>query len=161
MKKMLFAISLLLALCTACSGEGAVRTEKNASTDLSQVALDEIALGGSVQSLDLTKYTPASGEENADSANTHSFEEVQIKTDPSGTITFVKGILGTGIQARVNGAQPSSLREAIELLGSNYHEYWFDREQNLKACTYYDAASKSYATFVSFDDGLVWLILSQ
>ena len=42
-----------------------------------------------------------------------------------------------------------------------YNEYWFDREQNIKAYTYYDEIQKIYATFATFDDNLIWLILNE
>lgn len=163
MKKRILALSIILMLifCTGCSNEGQVKRDKIATTDLSAVNVNEIVLGISVESLDLTKYTVVPKEQTADETNTKYFEEMVITTDNSGIITSVKGIVGTGTKVSVNNSQPSSVDEIIEQLGTNYNEYWFDREQNLKAHTYYDETNEIYATFVSFDSNLVWLILSE
>lgn len=163
MKKGILALSiiLLLGLCTGCSSEGKVKRDKPQSTDLTAVNVNEIVLGVSSKSLDLTKYSAVPNEQTADEKNTQYFEELQITTDDDGVVTLIKGIVGPGTRVNVNDSQPLSISEVLEKLGSNYNEYWFDREQNIKAYTYYDEIQKIYATFATFDDNLIWLILNE
>ena len=148
MKKGILALSiiLLLGLCTGCNSEGKVKRDKPQSTDLTAVNVNEIVLGVSSKNLDLTKYSAVPNEQTA---------------DDDGVVTLIKGIVGPGTRVNVNDSQPLSISEVVEKLGSNYNEYWFDREQNIKAYTYYDEIQKIYATFATFDDNLIWLILNE
>ena len=163
MKKGILALSiiLLLGFCIGCSSEGKVKRDKPESTDLTAVNVNEIVLGVSSKSLDLTKYSAVPNEQTADEKNTQYFEELQITTDDDGVVTLIKGIVGPGTRVNVNDSQPLSISEVVEKLGSNYNEYWFDREQNIQAYTYYDEIQKIYATFATFDDNLIWLILNE
>ena len=53
--------------------------------------------------------------------------------------------------------------EIKQILGDNYKEKWKDREQNLKEYIYFDKINNIKAEFVyvSFDESLVWIILSK
>ena len=53
--------------------------------------------------------------------------------------------------------------EIKQILGDNYKEKWKDREQNLKKYIYFDKINNIKAEFVyvSFDESLVWIILSK
>lgn len=135
-----------MGFCIGCSSEGKVKRDKPESTDLTAVNVNEIVLGVSSKSLDLTKYSAVPNEQTA---------------DDDGVVTLIKGIVGPGTRVNVNDLQPLSISEVVEKLGSNYNEYWFDREQNIKAYTYYDEIQKIYATFATFHDNLIWLILNE
>lgn len=160
-KILLLYTMLIMIFCTACSSEGQVKKVTSESTNLSDVNVNDIVLGVSGSSLDLSKYTTIPIEQTAGDKNTLYFEELQITTNNDGIVTLVKGIVGDGTQVNVNNSQPTSINEVISQLGTNYNEYWFDREQNIKAYTYYDNTKKMYATFAAFDNNLIWLILNQ
>ncbi len=53
--------------------------------------------------------------------------------------------------------------ESNAFLGDNNKEKWKDREQNLKKYIYFDKINNIKAEFVyvSFDESLVWIILSK
>ena len=93
MKKGILALSiiLLLGFCIGCSSEGKVKRDKPESTDLTAVNVNEIVLGVSSKSLDLTKYSAVPNEQTA---------------DDDGVVTLIKGIVGPGTRVNVNDLQP-------------------------------------------------------
>ncbi len=164
MKKKVFILSIIciLIFCSACSRQE-IKREKLISTDLSFVSIDGISIGMPIKTVELSKYTTISADKLVNNKNTDYFKGFHITTDDDGIIVLVKAIVGTDIQVFVNGVQPLLIDEVETLLGIHHNEYWFDREQRIKAYTYYDELNKIYATFAfsDFDNSLVWVILSK
>ena len=64
----------------------------------------------------------------------------------------------------VNGRRNlRNINEVSEILGLNYKEKWKNRDLKLKQHVYFDNRNNIKAEFIysTFDDSLVWIILSK
>jgi len=166
----LVAIVFFPLFLSTCDGNQKIKRSNLPSTDLSYVNIDGIVLGTPIIDVDLAKYTAEVPGRFEQKGNTYYFRELHIETDSNGVVQKIKGNTYGYIDGRavtsfsINGTDNiSTTNEVVELLGQNHNDYWFDREQKLKAYTFYDDDSKIYASFV-YDynsNGLVWFILSR
>ena len=169
-KNVVLTAIMLIFLLSACDSGQKIKREYLVSTDLSAVNIDGILLGDFVDQIDLTKYTDVDSDSFEEKENTFYFQELHIETDVNGCIQEVRGnIYGyiaeyESVLFSVNGIDnPASINEIVNILGQNHNEYWFDKEQKIKAYTFYDNNNMIYATFTFNDNSneLAWIILSK
>ncbi len=154
-----------LLILSACDSGQTVKHNDLTSTDLSSVNVDNIVVGQAISDINLTKYT-AVNDSFEKKEGTYYFEELHIETNTDGIIQSIQGNLGNDntIPFSINGTDNlQSINEVAELLGQNYNDYWFDREQGIRAYTYFDSESSIYATFAYHNNSreLVWVILTK
>ncbi len=131
------------------------------STDLNNIFIDNLNIGSSIKKINLNKYTES---------NTFlgdymcKFEEIIIDSK-NNKINYLFGkfdenrtVISVNDKRNLN-----YINEIKQILGDNYKEKWKDREQNLKEYIYFDKINNIKAEFVyvSFDESLVWIILSK
>lgn len=131
------------------------------STDLNNIFIDNLNIGSSIKKINLNKYT----ESNAFLGDyTCKFEEIIIDSK-NNKINYLFGkfdenrtVISVNDKRNLN-----YINEIKQILGDNYKEKWKDREQNLKEYIYFDKINNIKAEFVyvSFDESLVWIILSK
>lgn len=131
------------------------------STDLNNIFIDNLNIGSSIKKINLNKYT----ESNAFLGDYMcKFEEIIIDSK-NNKINYLFGkfdenrtVISVNDKRNLN-----CIDEIKQILGDNYKEKWKDREQNLKEYIYFDKINNIKAEFVyvSFDESLVWIILSK
>lgn len=162
-----FVMIALCLLLTACDSGQTVKREKLPSTDLSSVEVEGVSLGDSIHTVDLTQYTSLPEDSFKEEAGVYRFEEIQLKTDENQEIQKI--IVSNNLENKtsivsVQGENENlTPQKIVNWLGENHNDYWFDREQNIKAYTYYDNNKKFYVTFTfnTQNESLVWVILSR
>ena len=131
------------------------------STELNNIFIDNLNIGSSIKKINLNKYT----ESNAFLGDyMFKFEEIIIDSK-NNKINYLFGKFDENrIVISVNDKRNLNYIDEIkQILGDNYKEKWKDREQNLKKYIYFDKINNIKAEFVyvSFDESLVWIILSK
>ena len=131
------------------------------STELNNIFIDNLNIGSSIKKINLNKYT----ESNAFLGDYMcKFEEIIIDSK-NNKINYLFGKFDENrIVISVNDKRNLNYIDEIkQILGDNYKEKWKDREQNLKEYNYFDKINNKKAEFVyvSFDESLVWIILSK
>ncbi|MDU4326253.1 hypothetical protein [uncultured Clostridium sp.] len=131
------------------------------STELNNIFIDNLNIGSSIKKINLNKYT----ESNAFLGDYMcKFEEIIIDSK-NNKINYLFGKFDENrIVISVNDKRNLNYIDEIkQILGDNYKEKWKDREQNLKEYIYFDKINNIKAEFVyvSFDESLVWIILSK
>ncbi len=131
------------------------------STELNNIFIDNLNIGSSIKKINLNKYT----ESNAFLGDYMcKFEEIIIDSK-NNKINYLFGKFDENrIVISVNDKRNLNYIDEIkQILGDNYKEKWKDREQNLKKYIYFDKINNIKAEFVyvSFDESLVWIILSK
>ena len=131
------------------------------STELNNIFIDNLNIGSSIKKINLNKYT----ESNAFLGDYMcKFEEIIIDSK-NNKINYLFGKFDENrIVISVNDKRNLNYIDEIkQILGGNYKEKWKDREQNLKEYIYFDKINNIKAEFVyvSFDESLVWIILSK
>ena len=131
------------------------------STELNNIFIDNLNIGSSIKKINLNKYT----ESNAFLGDYMcKFEEIIIDSK-NNKINYLFGKFDENrIVISVNDKRNLNYIDEIkQILGDNYKEKWKDSEQNLKEYIYFDKINNIKAEFVyvSFDESLVWIILSK
>ena len=131
------------------------------STELNNIFIDNLNIGSSIKKINWNKYT----ESNAFLGDYMcKFEEIIIDSK-NNKINYLFGKFDENrIVISVNDKRNLNYIDEIkQILGDNYKEKWKDREQNLKEYIYFDKINNIKAEFVyvSFDESLVWIILSK
>lgn len=131
------------------------------STDLNNIFIDNLNIGSSIKKINLNKYT----ESNAFLGDYMcKFKEIIIDSK-NNKINYLFGkfdenrtVISVNDKRNLN-----CIDEIKQILGDNYKEKWKDKEQNLKEYIYFDKINNIKAEFVyvSFDESLVWIILSK
>lgn len=150
----LIIVLIVILSITAC-------TQNLESTDLSNVKVDDIKLDESISDIDLTKYTKS--DRFLEKKNGYNFEEIRIVTDDNSILTQVNANI-SDINLYVNNNNKfSKLEDIVNVLGENYKNYWYDKEQQLKSNQYIDSKSRIKADFVYniYENKLVWVILNK
>ena len=143
----LLGLAVILLSLSACDSGQTVRRDVLPSTNLSNVNIGGLVIG-----------------ENADES--YLAEGLSVEANADVLVQSIRYSVNDGDATRfsVNGTEsPRSINEIVALLGQNHNDYWFDREQSIRAYTYYDGESEIYATF-AFDNNskdLIWVILSS
>ena len=143
---LLCAVALCLAGCAP-----------QQSTDLSRVTVDGISLGDSEAALDLSRYHPS---DRYSGAYAYRFEELVLDVQ-NGCVSYLFARVDEGVDVAVNGAHPTTFAELTALLGSGYTDAVYDREQQLRSCSYtdFDRAVTAQFVYISFNGQLLWVTL--
>ncbi|WP_099205998.1 hypothetical protein [Scatolibacter rhodanostii] len=163
---LLFTI-IFCFLLSACDSGQTVNRKEPVSTDLSVVQIEGVEIGVSIDTIDLEKYTPLPADTFTEEPNVYRFEEMQFETDGNKQIqkiTISNNFENKTALFSIKGENENlTIQKVVELLGKNYNDYWYDREQKIKAYTYHDEAKEMYATFTFNTDykDLIWVILSR
>ena len=143
-------------IITGCSDNTSFK-----STELNNVFIDNLNIGSSIQNINLKKYT----ESNRYSGDYMcKFEELIIDSKDN-KINYLFGRFDENKTViSVNGRRNlRNINEVSEILGLNYKEKWKNRDLKLKQHVYFDNRNNIKAEFIysTFDDSLVWIILSK
>lgn len=159
MKKIYLAIisitSLMLVACNSVE-----------STDLNSIKIDNISLGQSINRLDLSKYE---SKDEIDNEYNYEFKELQIKTNTNNDIDKIwLNILEYNLLSINKENKFKDINQITDILGSNYKEYWYDKEQGLKSHKYIDNKNNIKVNFVYIgtsnnqqQNELIWVILES
>lgn len=138
------------------------KVKKTETTDLSNILIDNIALGNTFKNIDLTKYT-----KNTYDGYTYTFDEIAINVN-NGVINSLHGNFHENkVIISINGNTNLNAIKDIEdienILGNNFKDKWYDREQGLRTHIYYDYNNNIKADFVyaNYDNNLVWVKLKN
>lgn len=156
MKKVLLCLLGVLCLLgiTGCNN-------KLESTNLSNIYLDNMTIGTKISSEDLSNYT------NTDrySGNyKYKFEEIIVDTNDDNEINYLFARFDENyIDIKINKTQVKTTDDLKEVLGNNYQDKNYDKEQQLKEYIYKDNEKNIKAEFIysSNDNILKWIILSK
>lgn len=158
MKKVYLAIisiiSLMLVACTSVE-----------STDLNSIKIDNISLGQSINGLDLSKYE---SKDEIDNEYNYEFKELQIKTNTNNDIDKIcLNISEYNFLSISKENNFKNIDQITNILGVNYKEYWYDKEQGLKSHEYLDNKNNIKVNFVyngisnNQQNELVWVIIES
>lgn len=159
MKKIYLAIisitSLMLVACTSIE-----------STDLNSIKIDNISLGQSINRLDLSKYE---SKDEIDNEYNYEFKELQIKTNTNNDIDKIwLNILEYNLLYINKESKFEDINQITDVLGTNYKEYWYDKEQGLKSHEYIDNKNNIKVNFVYIgisnnqqQNELIWVIMES
>lgn len=157
MKKIYLILTIILSL-----GFVACTSVKN--TDLNNIKIDNILLRENIDSVDLSKYESI---DRYDDEYNYQFKELQIKTNSNNGIDKIwLNILEFKYLSINENDKFETIDEITAILGSNYKECWYDKEQGLKSHEYIDRAIKTKANFIynglsNQKKELVWIILEN
>ena len=156
MKKVLLCLLGVLCLLgiTGCNN-------KLESTNLSNIYLDNMTIGTKISSEDLSNYT------NTDRYSVnykYKFEEIIVDTNDDNEINYLFARFDENyIDIKINKTQVKTTDDLKEVLGNNYQDENYDKEQQLKEYIYKDNEKNIKAEFIysSNDNILKWIILSK
>ena len=158
MGKNCFKFSVLaLVLTMLMAGCG----ERLKTTDLSSISLDGLSVGDKIDDDILTTYTQS---ERYSGNYKYKFEEIIIDTNDSEEVTYLSARFDENyIDIKVNGESPKRTEDVKRILGENYQDKDYDREQKLREFVYVDNDKGVKAEFVysSWDQSLKWIELSK
>ena len=169
MRKAVFAVvfPLLFSLttCAFFDSSQTVRTGDVSSTYLGGVTIAELQLGDNINEVDLSCFTPT-GHDHV--RYDYVFNEILFYTDSYGNFTEILGRLVwglgyEGVSFSVYGNEFDTLQQVKGELGEHYNDYWFDREQGMRAVTYADRENGINFTIVysNYDESVWWVILTR
>nr|WP_317334066.1 hypothetical protein [uncultured Romboutsia sp.] len=158
MKKIYLAIismvSLMLVACISIE-----------STDLNSIKIDNISLGQSIDTLDLSKYEV---KDEIDNEYNYEFKELQIRTNTNNDVDKIwLNILEYNLLSIDKENKFEDIDQITDILGNNYKEYWYDKEQGLKSHKYIDNNNNIKVNFVydstsnNKQKELIWVILES
>ena len=156
-KKNHFKFSVLVLVLTVLM---AGCCERLKTTDLSSISLDGLSVGDKIDDDILTSYTQS--ERNSGSYK-YKFEEIIIDTNDSDEVTYLFARFDENyIDIKVNGENPKTTEDVKNILGENYQDKDYDREQKLRELVYVDNDKGVKAEFVySSEQSLRWIELSK
>lgn len=146
-------LSLMFVACTSLE-----------STNLSNIKIDNISLGQAVDAVDLSKYESKA---EYDNEYNYQFKELQIKTNANNYIDKIwLNISEYNFLSIDEKNKFEKIDQITDILGSNYKEYWYDKDQGLKSHEYIDSKMKIKINFVYSElsnqqKELVWVILES
>ena len=147
---------LVLALITLMAGCG----ERVKTTDLSKISLDGLSVGDKIDDDILTSYTQS---ERYSGNYKYKFEEMIIDTNDDEEVTYLFARFDESyIDIKINGENPKRTEDVKRILGENYQDKYYDREQQLRELVYVDNDRGIKAKFVySSEQSLLWIELSK
>ena len=155
MKKMILITAvLIMSVCTsACNVSANIE-----STDLTDISINGLQINRELDPESLGSYTES---DRYSGDYKYKFEEIIIDTDKDDKITYIFGRFDES-SISVNGKSDLSyVSEATAVLGDNYSEQVYDREQHLSQHTYTDRENRISSEFIysDFDGSLIWLVI--
>lgn len=155
--KKIIVVSIILVIivlsATACN--------KNVeSTNLTTIKVDDIKLGEAMTVIDFNKYTESDRFEEKE--NTYNFEEIKIGINENEEINQIHANISE-VNLYINSIQEfNNIKDITKVLGENYKNSSYDKEQKLKVNEYKDSENKIIAKFVyDVSEKLVWIILDK
>lgn len=148
----IFVIGIMLL--TGCD-------KKLETTDLSNIYLDNMTIGMKINKDDLTNYTDS---DRYSYDYKYKFEEIVIDTNDDDEINYLFARFDEDyIEIKVNDKSLNKIEDVQNVLGNNYQNKNYDREQQLKEYVYKDNDKNIKAEFVysTNDNSLHWIILSK
>ena len=157
MRKSCFKFSVLALVLTMLM---AGCSERLKTTDLSSISLDGLSVGDKIDDDILTSYTQS---ESYSGNYKYKFEEIIIDTNDSEEVTYLFARFDENyIDIKVNGENPKRTEDVKRILGANYQDKDYDREQKLRELVYVDNDKGVKAEFVySSNQSLQWIELSK
>lgn len=159
-KKIILLFSCIIFIMALCWYDGKVK--KAESTNLNNILIDNIVLGDNLKKVDLTKYT-----KNIYDGYTYTFDEIAINVN-NGIIDSLSGNLYENkviisINENTNLDKIKNIEDIENILGNNFKDKWYDREQGLKTHVYHDANNNIKADFIynNYNNNLVWVKLKK
>ena len=149
-----FVFVIGIILLTGCD-------KKLETTDLSNIYLDNMTIGMKINKDDLTNYTDS---DRYSYDYKYKFEEIVIDTNDDDEINYLFARFDEDyIEIKVNDKSLNKIEDVQNVLGNNYQNKNYDREQQLKEYVYKDNDKNIKAEFVysTNDNSLYWIILSK
>ena len=149
-----FVFVIGIILLTGCD-------KKLETTDLSNIYLDNMTIGMKINKDDLTNYTDS---DRYSYDYKYKFEEIVIDTNDDDEINYLFARFDEDyIEIKVNDKSLKKIEDVKNVLGNNYQNKNYDREQQLKEYVYKDNDKNIKAEFVysTNDNSLYWIILSK
>ena len=135
--------------------------KKLETTDLSNIYLDNMTIGMKINKDDLTNYTDS---DRYSYDYKYKFEEIVIDTNDDDEINYLFARFDEDyIEIKVNDKSLKKIEDVKNVLGNNYQNKNYDREQQLKEYVYKDNDKNIKAEFVysTNDNSLYWIVLSK
>ena len=130
-----FAFIIGIMLLTGCD-------KKLETTDLSNIYLDDMTIGMKINKDDLTNYTDSSDYK-------YKFEEIVIDTNDDDEINYLFARFDEDyVEIKVKDKSLKKIEDVKNVLGNNYQNKNYDKEQQLKEYVYKDNDKKIKAEFV-------------
>ncbi len=152
-KQIIFCGILFMFILSGCNlNDSNIKT-----TNLNNIFVDNIKINSNIKDVDLTKYTKS----NRHSGNyTYLFDEIVLNvTNNKVDYLFSRFDENKTIISVNDKSNLIKIDEISNLLGNNFKDKWYDKEQGLKTYLYYDFENKIRANFVysSYDNTLTWI----
>ena len=156
MKKILILPLIIISviILTGCN-------KKIESTDLTNIYLDDMTIDMKIDLKKLSNYTTT---DRYSGNYKYKFEEIIIDTNKDNKINYLFAKLDNNtVDIKINNNKIKTIDEVSNILGNNYQDKTYDREQQLKEYIYIDKENKIKAEFVylTWDKHVVWIILSK
>ena len=124
-----FAFVIGIMLLTGCD-------KKLETTNLSNIYLDNMTIGMKINKDDLTNYTDS---DRYSYDYKYKFEEIVIDTNDDDEINYLFARFDEDyIEIKVNDKSLNKIEDVQNVLGNNYQNKNYDREQQLKEYVYKD-----------------------
>jgi len=134
-----FAFIIGIMLLTGCD-------KKLETTDLSNIYLDDMTIGMKINKDDLTNYTDS---DRYSSDYKYKFEEIVIDTNDDDEINYLFARFDEDyVEIKVKDKSLKKIEDVKNVLGNNYQNKNYDKEQQLKEYVYKDNDKKIKAEFV-------------
>lgn len=131
------------------------------TTDLSNIYLDNMTIGMKINKDNLINYTDS---DKYSYNYKYKFEEIVIDINDNDEINYLFARFDEDyVEIKVNDKSLKKIEDVKKILGNNYQNRNYDREQQLKEYVYHDNDKKIKAEFIysSNDNSLCWIILSK
>lgn len=141
---------LVFIISSLCIQKIRMNTVK--TTNLSDITVDGISIGDDISLLDFSNYTQT---DDYDVDYKYRFDELMLDVDNETKISYIFSRFDenkTNIMIN-NINKVKSIDDITQILGSNYYEKYYDREQLLKTHIYYDRINNVTAEFIYLDFG--------
>ncbi|MGL5694783.1 MAG: hypothetical protein ACRCXA_11940 [Peptostreptococcaceae bacterium] len=130
---------------------------------MNNIKIDNILLGQDIEDLYLSKYE---SRDKYDNEYNYQFKELQIRTNNNNIDKIWLNISEYDFLSIDGKNNFKKINQITAILGSNYKEYWYDKEQGLKSHEYIDREAKIKINFIYNDlsekqKELVWVILEK
>ncbi|MEC0182242.1 peptidase M56 [Paenibacillus peoriae] len=166
-KKSIVVFIAIIITLTAFFTKGLWTAMSVKSTDLTQLAINNIALSQNIADIDLTVYKKNRdfNDKRTKDAEYRYFENFLIVYSSDGEIMKLQTLSENGFSS-LAGYKFLYLDDIKNKLGSHFADQSYDSAQSLNAIVYYDKTNRTKAKFVypknkKLDQTIVWAILEK
>ena len=156
-KILILITSIAIVICTII----VIMNNRVKNTDLSNVKIDNLAIGIKEDKINLDKYT----ESDKYSGNyKYKFEEIVIGVNDKKEIDYLYGKIDEEkINITVNNKSIKKINNIVDILGKNYFKKNYDNNQQLKEYVYQDYNNhiKLEVIYSTNNNDIYWLILTE